>query len=86
MATKYGGKVLFGMGVLVPSILTMFTPSAARIHVYLLVALRILEGLFQVRRVLFAFVTWMLLKDPLGETFLFIAYGPADRKYSKSEK
>ena len=49
LAAKYGGKNLFGFGVLMTSLLTLFTPFAARYNVYLLTALRMIEGLFEVR-------------------------------------
>ena len=49
LASKYGGKNLFGGGILLASILTMLTPVATRRSVYLLIALRILEGVAQVR-------------------------------------
>ncbi|CAB4014344.1 sialin-like, partial [Paramuricea clavata] len=47
LASKYGGKSLFGGGILLASILTMLTPVATRRSVYLLIALRILEGVAQ---------------------------------------
>ena len=48
LAENYGGKKLFGFGVLCTAALTLVTPFAARINVYLLVATRILEGLGEV--------------------------------------
>ena len=51
LAEQYGGKKLFGFGVLCTALLTLVTPIAARINrnnVYLLVATRILEGLGEV--------------------------------------
>jgi len=44
LAGKYGGKWLFGGGVLCTSILTLLTPVAARADYKLLIALRVLEG------------------------------------------
>ena len=49
LASKYGGKNLFGGGILVASVLTMLTPVATRRSVSWLIALRILEGIAQVR-------------------------------------
>ena len=40
-----------GVGVLAPSVLTLFTPVAANLSVWALVAVRVLEGLFEVREV-----------------------------------
>ena len=45
MAERIGGKTLFGGGVLVTAVLTLLTPVAARCSVYLLIALRVLEGI-----------------------------------------
>jgi len=36
------------MGVLMTSLITLFTPLAADVSVWLLVAVRVLEGLFEV--------------------------------------
>ncbi|XP_025090960.1 sialin-like [Pomacea canaliculata] len=44
LAEKMGGKLLFGAGILCTSILTLFTPLAARAGVPYLVAVRVLEG------------------------------------------
>ena len=45
LAELVGGKWLFGSGVLVTAILTLLTPLAASTSVYLLYAVRIIEGL-----------------------------------------
>jgi len=45
IAELYGGKKVYGIGVLVTAVLTLVTPWAARTHLYLLVAVRVLEGL-----------------------------------------
>ena len=45
MAERIGGKILFGGGVLVTAGLTLLTPVAARWSVYMLIALRVLEGI-----------------------------------------
>ncbi|KAF8787065.1 sialin-like [Argiope bruennichi] len=44
MAEKFGGKWLFGLGVLCTSVLTLLTPIAARWSVSALIVLRVLEG------------------------------------------
>lgn len=43
-----GGKLVFGVGVLVTSVLTILTPVVARISTPLLIALRVVEGLGEV--------------------------------------
>ncbi|XP_059171323.1 sialin-like [Physella acuta] len=45
LASKFGGKNLFGFGVLCTSVLTIITPFAARFSVYMLIAVRVLEGI-----------------------------------------
>ena len=45
MAERVGGKIFFGGGVLVTAVLTLLTPVAARCSVYVLIALRVLEGI-----------------------------------------
>ncbi|XP_031552976.1 sialin-like isoform X2 [Actinia tenebrosa] len=47
LASKFGGKNVFGLGVLFTSVLTLLTPLAANHSVAALVAVRILEGLCQ---------------------------------------
>ncbi|GFO01841.1 vesicular glutamate transporter 2 [Plakobranchus ocellatus] len=45
LASKIGGKKLFGYGVLCTSVLTLITPVAVRYSVYLFIAVRVLEGI-----------------------------------------
>ena len=45
LASRYGGKHVFGVGILVTVIATMLVPVAARAHVGLLIALRVVMGL-----------------------------------------
>ena len=45
LAEKYGGKTLYGGGVLVTSVLTLLTPLAANTSIYLFILVRVLEGL-----------------------------------------
>ena len=45
LAVKLGGTRLFGLAVLIASVLTTLTPLAARISVLLLIAVRVGEGL-----------------------------------------
>eukprot|EP00112_Aurelia_sp_Birch-Aquarium-sp1_P008847 Seg1986.2 transcript_id=Seg1986.2/GoldUCD/mRNA.D3Y31 product="Vesicular glutamate transporter 1" protein_id=Seg1986.2/GoldUCD/D3Y31 len=44
IAARFGGKNLFGLAILMTSLLTLLTPWACRQHVMLLIAVRFLEG------------------------------------------
>ena len=48
LAQRVGGKWVFGLGVLITAVLTTLTPFAADTSIWLLVALRVLEGLSEV--------------------------------------
>ena len=45
MAERIGGKILFGVGILVDAAMSLLTPVAARCSVYLLIATRVIEGM-----------------------------------------
>ncbi|XP_048729076.1 sialin-like isoform X2 [Ostrea edulis] len=45
LAEVFGGKKLFGLGVLCTAILTLLTPLAARWNLYVFIALRVIEGI-----------------------------------------
>ncbi|KAF5289891.1 hypothetical protein FQA39_LY14953 [Lamprigera yunnana] len=47
MATKFGGKQIFGLGVAATAAFTIVTPFAAKQSFYLLLAVRIAEGIFE---------------------------------------
>ncbi|KAL9958324.1 hypothetical protein ACROYT_G035326 [Oculina patagonica] len=47
LAARFGGKYLFGCGVLLTSVMTMFTPAAAHHSVGMLILVRVVEGLGQ---------------------------------------
>ncbi|XP_041361198.1 sialin-like [Gigantopelta aegis] len=47
LAVVVGGKRLFGLGIMVTSLLTLFTPMAASFSLYALIAVRVLEGAAQ---------------------------------------
>ena len=49
LAERIGGKKLFGFGCLCTALLTLLTPVAARAGVPWLVAVRVLEGMGEVR-------------------------------------
>lgn len=48
LASRYGGKVVFGCGVLLTSVAALFTPAAAYHSVAILMLVRVVEGLGQV--------------------------------------
>ena len=48
LALKFGGKNLFGLGILSTTLFTLLTPLCARAGIVFLVALRILIGLCEV--------------------------------------
>ena len=48
LATKFGGKYVFGIGIVMTAVLTLLTPLAAQVSVWALVALRVAEGMFEV--------------------------------------
>jgi len=45
MADRFGGKWLFGGSILLSSVLALLTPAASRIHIVVLVIIRVLSGL-----------------------------------------
>jgi len=45
MADRFGGKWLFGGSILMSSVISLLTPAAARIHIAVLIILRVLSGL-----------------------------------------
>lgn len=44
LATRFGAKYVFGIGIVMTAVLTLLTPLAAQISVWALVALRVAEG------------------------------------------
>ena len=60
LATFFGGKWVFGIGILITSILTIITPFAARQSVYLFIAVRIVEGIGEVSTLLFFVIFFMI--------------------------
>jgi nitrate/nitrite transporter NarK len=48
LAERFGAKWIFGGSILISGILTLLTPLAARLHVGLLIAIRLLIGAFEV--------------------------------------
>lgn len=56
LGTKLGGVKLIGIGVLCTAVLTILTPMAARYSVYLVIFLRIVEGVFEVCIIAITFI------------------------------
>lgn len=52
LAERIGGKWVFGVGVVMTSVFTLLTPLAATSNVGFLIAVRVLEGFFEVNEVL----------------------------------
>ena len=50
LAQRIGGKWVFGVGVVMTSVFTLFTPIAALSNVEFLITVRVLEGFFEVRK------------------------------------
>lgn len=48
LANRFGGKYLFGGGIFLTAILTLLTPVFTTWSIYLLIAARVLEGIFEV--------------------------------------
>lgn len=48
LATKFGGRWVFGIGIVMTAVLTLVTPIAAITNVYFLMVVRALEGFFEV--------------------------------------
>lgn len=49
LASKYGGKVVFGNGIVITAVLSLMTPLAVKGGPGILVLLRVLQGLAEVR-------------------------------------
>ena len=49
LAQRFGGKYVFGIGIVMTAVLTLFTPLAAQINIWALVVLRVVEGLLEVK-------------------------------------
>lgn len=47
IAAKIGGNRIFGIGIGMTAILTLLTPLAAKSHLYVLLAVRVIEGVFE---------------------------------------
>ena len=50
LAERYGGRWIFGIGIVMTAVLTLFTQLATYWHIGALIALRVAEGFFAVKR------------------------------------
>lgn len=66
LAVKLGGTRLFGLAVLIASVLTTLTPLAARISVLLLIAVRVGEGLVLVSIKMLSSLTLIAKKNRIN--------------------
>ena len=66
LAVKLGGTRLFGLAVLIASILTTLTPLVARISVLLLIAVRVGEGLVLVSIKMLSSLTLIAKKNRIN--------------------
>ena len=48
IALKVGGKMVYGVGMLISIICTVLVPEGARLSPYVLIALRVIQGLAMV--------------------------------------
>jgi MFS family permease len=51
LAARVGGNRVFGIGIAVTAFLTLLTPPLTYVSVYLLLAVRIVEGIFEVSQI-----------------------------------
>jgi ACS family sodium-dependent inorganic phosphate cotransporter len=72
LASRYGGNVIFGIGIGVTAIFTLLTPLAAEISIYALVAVRVIEGIFEGMTFPCCYHIWSKWAPPLGKICLLI--------------
>lgn len=72
LSLKYGGNMIFGCGIGVTALLTLLTPFAASISIYALVAVRIIEGIFEGMTFPACFHVWSKWAPPMGNNLISI--------------
>ncbi|KAH0817601.1 hypothetical protein GEV33_005190 [Tenebrio molitor] len=70
LSAKIGGKKVFGAGVGVTALLTLITPWCAKTNVYLLLTVRIIEGVFEGVTYPCIYAVWSRWAPPLERTKL----------------
>lgn len=68
LAAKYGGNVIFGCGIGLTALLTLLTPLAANISLYMLLAVRIIEGIFEGMTFPSCYHIWSKWAPPSGRS------------------
>lgn len=53
LAPRYGTKLIFGLSNFLSCFLCFFIPMAAKVHVNLLIAIRVIQGIISVRNSIF---------------------------------
>lgn len=70
LSAKIGGKRVFGGGIAVTALLTLVTPVLAKVNIYLLLSLRIVEGIFEGVTYPCIHAVWSRWAPPLERTRL----------------
>jgi ACS family sodium-dependent inorganic phosphate cotransporter len=69
LASRYGGNVIFGIGIGSTAFFTLLTPLLAMRSIYALVAVRIIEGVFEGMTFPCCYHIWSKWAPPLGKSF-----------------
>lgn len=48
LAARFGGRWIFGIGIVMTAVLTLLTPVAVYLSIWALIAVRVAEGFFEV--------------------------------------
>ncbi|CAG9864851.1 unnamed protein product [Phyllotreta striolata] len=73
LAAKFGGKNIFALGIAVTALMTIFTPLLVKANVYLLVGVRVVEGVFEGVTVPAIQAVWAAWAPPLERSRLVTA-------------
>lgn len=84
LASRYGGKVVFGCGVLLTSVAALFTPAAAYHSVAILMLVRVVEGLGQVVKYIGLFQPKWIASLLLTMIFFTTQLSSASLKYRRT--
>lgn len=68
LGLRFGGNKIFGLGIGITALLTLFTPMAAKANFYLLLAIRIVEGIFEGMTFPAMYDVWSNYAPPLERT------------------
>lgn len=70
MAARIGGKRVFGLGIAATALFTIITPPLVRASVYILIVLRIVEGICEVKEFFTFFFLFVVFYSYLIDIFL----------------